>query len=65
MSLKYVHILFIVAAVIFSLAFGAWGLLVTGMGGEVRVMGAISVAIGLFLLGYGIYFLRKSSRIIV
>jgi hypothetical protein len=65
MSLKYVHLLFIVAAVTFSLAFGAWGLLSAGLGVDVRVMGVISVVIGLFLLGYGIYFFRKSGKIIV
>lgn len=65
MSLKYVHLLFIAAAATFTLAFGAWGLMSAGLGLDVRAMGCISVAIGLFLLGYGIYFFRKSAKIIV
>jgi hypothetical protein len=64
-SLKYVHLLFIGAAAAFSLLFGAWAVLAPEVAADVRVMGWISTVLGFGLVCYGVYFLRKSRRIIV
>ncbi|MCB1077075.1 MAG: hypothetical protein KDM63_01365 [Verrucomicrobiae bacterium] len=64
MSLKHFHLLFILLSVIFSLLFGAWALLAREQTQEIRGLGVFSVAMGVGLLAYGVYFLRKSRRII-
>ena len=64
MSLKYFHILFIVFAAIFSLAFGSWALLARDLDGAVRGMGIFSVILGVALAGYGFWFLKKAKRVI-
>lgn len=64
MSLKHFHVLFIAFAAIFSLAFGTWALLARDLDGSVRGMGAFSVVLGLVLAGYGVWFLKKSKRVI-
>lgn len=64
MSLKHFHVLFIAFAAIFSLAFGTWALLARDLDGSVRGMGAFSVVLGLVLSGYGVWFLKKSKRVI-
>lgn len=64
MSLKHFHVLFIVFAAIFSLAFGAWALLGRDLDGSVRGMGVFSVVLGLALVGYGAWFIKKSKRVI-
>ncbi|MBL9154871.1 MAG: hypothetical protein JNK37_20490 [Verrucomicrobiales bacterium] len=64
MSLKHFHVLFIVLAALFCLAFGAWALLVAGQGAEVRGMGIFSIILGGILAYYGAYFFKKARRII-
>ncbi len=64
MSLKHFHILFIVVAALFCLAFGAWALLARDVESAIRGMGMFSVALGLALAGYGVWFRKKSRRVI-
>ena len=64
MSLKHFHILFILLAVLCTLVFAAWALLLPGMGAGIRGMGWFSGALGIFLLGYGGWFLKKSKHVI-
>lgn len=64
MSLKHFHILFIVFAAVFCLAFGAWAFMAMEQPLEVRGMGIFSVILGGVLAVYGVYFLRKARRII-
>jgi len=65
MSLKYFHILFILLAVMTTIGFGLWAILVNGLPGGLRAMGGFSVASGVVLLVYGIRFLRKARSIII
>ena len=64
MSLKHFHVLFIVLAALFCVAFGAWALLVAGQGAGVKGMGVFSVILGGILACYGAYFFKKARRII-
>lgn len=64
MSLKHFHLLFIVIAALFCLLFGAWALLAMDVSATIRGMGVFSVILGGALVAYGVYFLRKSRRII-
>ncbi|NNE92530.1 MAG: hypothetical protein HKN23_12860 [Verrucomicrobiales bacterium] len=64
MSLKKFHLLFIVLAILTCLGFGAWALLVEGLPDNFRVMGWISAGLGVLLVGYGIYFVRKAKTVI-
>lgn len=64
MSLKHFHILFIVFAALFSLAFGSWALLARDLDGAIRGMGLFSVILGVVLAGYGLWFVKKAKRVI-
>ncbi len=61
MSLKLFHIFFIVLSVLCTLGFAAWSFLVDA-GIAVKVAGAGSVVLGLFLAGYGYWFVTKKSK---
>ena len=65
MSLKYFHILFILLSVMITVGFGCWALLATGLPGGFRWMGGLSLAGGVFLVFYGIRFLKKTKSIII
>lgn len=61
MSLKAFHIVFITASVLLAFGFGAWslvGYLDTGRWVDL-VYGTVSVGIGVGLIVYGRYFLKK------
>lgn len=64
MSLKHFHVLFIVLAAAFCLAFAAWALTGLGRTVEIRGMGAFSAVLGVGLAVYGVYFFRKARRIV-
>ncbi len=66
MGLKHFHILFIILSVFITLAFGLWALFAPSdvINGWGRVGGAFSTLLGAGLVFYGIWFLKKSSRII-
>jgi hypothetical protein len=59
MSLKAFHICFIVLASSLSLAFGVWAFLNVEQGGSRIAVSLGSVTVGVSLLGYGSWFLRK------
>lgn len=65
MSLKNFHIAFITICVLFTGGFSAWCLLVPGLPSMFVTMGWISAAGGLFLLIYGIRFLKKAKNVII
>lgn len=64
MSLKHFHFLFIAVAAIFCLAFGAWALSASGVTSAIRGMGIFSAILGVGLSVYGVWFRRKSRRVI-
>lgn len=64
MSLKHFHFLFIAVAAVFCLAFGAWALLASGVTQSIRGMGIFSAILGVGLAVYGVWFRRKSRRVI-
>ncbi len=67
MSLKAFHIFFIAMSVVITLGFAMW----VFMGGAretttgLSVMAALSGIVGVGLIGYGVYFIRRSRHIIV
>ena len=68
MSLKAFHIFFILMAILMSLGFAAWVFMMApasaGSSG-LSVMGGLSAVIGFALVPYGVFFVRKSRKIIV
>jgi hypothetical protein len=61
MSLKAFHILFILLAILLAAGCAAWGFL----NGLNPVFGFTCVGIGVALVIYGVYFLRKSRKLII
>ena len=64
MSLKAIHILFIVASTVLCFGFAAWAFWThsnreAAVGNANLVMGICSAAVGVGLLIYGRYFLKK------
>ncbi len=66
MGLKQFHIFFIGIAVLCTLCFGLWAVFTNSdaIGTWGRVGGLFSTAIGVALIPYGIWFVRKSKGII-
>lgn len=64
MSLKHFHILFIFLAVLCTLGFSAWALLVPGQESLDRAIGWFSGVLGVGLVFYGAWFLKKSKHVI-
>lgn len=66
MDLKHFHYVFIALSILLTLGFGFWALSTTvdviGFWG--RVGGGISTLFGVVLVGYGVWFIRKSRQII-
>ena len=65
MSLKAFHIVFITASVLLAFGFGAWSLVGysdAGRGVDLA-FGGVSIAIGVGLIVYGRYFLKKLRNI--
>jgi hypothetical protein len=66
MSLKAFHILFIVASTILSCGFGIWAIRhsLTGESGPAELgLGVASIILGIGLIWYGRFFLRKLKHI--
>lgn len=66
MSLKQFHIIFIILSILCTLGFAAWALMASSdlVGAWGRLGGVLSGAIGLGLIGYGVWFIQKSKAII-
>jgi ABC-type iron transport system FetAB permease component len=66
MSLKHFHIVFIVLAVLCSFGFAAWALMteVGQASDSTRFIGWLSLFLGSVLAVYGVWFFRKSKRVI-
>lgn len=68
MSLKAFHVFFILMAILISLAFAAW-VFALAPGAQVsfglQTMGVFSGLLGLGLIPYCVYFIRKARHIIV
>lgn len=67
MSLKHFHIVFIVLAVLTSFGFAAWALtgdVVAPNSAGIRTTGWISLILGFVLSVYGVWFFRKSKKVI-
>lgn len=64
MSLKHFHVVFIVFAVLICLGFGAWTLLAREVASIVQGVGVFSLVLGAALCLYGLWFYRKSKRVI-
>jgi len=64
MSLRGVHIVFIVLSVLLSFGFAALGWTAYQQGGSVveLLVAIVSAVIGLGLAAYGVWFIRKPSR---
>ena len=66
MSLKAFHIVFIVASTLLAFGFGVWGIraYASGQGSAMELsLGVASLVLGLGLIWYGKYFLRKLKHI--
>jgi hypothetical protein len=66
MSLKAFHFIFIVTAILLAFGFAAWSLWNYRLPGGVAsdlVVGLVSLAIGLGLIGYEVYFVKKLKNI--
>lgn len=61
MSLKAFHIVFIAASILLAFGFAAWAFVNNGEegGSGLRAYGFGSAAVGVVLIGYGVYVLRK------
>lgn len=65
MSLKHFHVVFIILAILCTLGYGAWGIFTSGdVGPLVRVSGWFSFILGIGLIFYGRWFIKKSKNII-
>jgi len=65
MSLKAFHVIFITAAVVLAFGFGAWMLRVhqdSQAAGDFN-LGVGSLVVGVALIGYEVYFLRKLRKV--
>ncbi len=66
MSLKTVHIIFIICSTLLAFGFGAWSLNNYFSGDKATsdlVTGILSIVGGIALIVYGIYFLKKLKNI--
>ncbi|MFN7140310.1 MAG: hypothetical protein ACK4UN_13320 [Limisphaerales bacterium] len=65
MSLKAFHIIFVTAATLLAFGFGAWALHSYTVSRSVLdlVMGILAVVMGVGMIWYGKYFLRKLKNI--
>ena len=64
MSLKHFHIVFIVLAVLLCAGFGAWTFLAEDLTKAIRATGVFSLVLAIVLTLYGVWFYRKSKRVI-
>lgn len=66
MSLKAFHLVFIIASILLAFGFAAWSLMnyrsPSGSASDLAI-GLGSLAVGLGLIGYEIYFLKKLKNV--
>ena len=63
MSLKHFHLIFIFLAMVCTFGFAAWALLMPGVDAGIRGLGGFSAVTGVFLIGYGVWFWRKTRQV--
>jgi hypothetical protein len=66
MSLKAFHLVFIISAIMLAFGFGAWELMNYKSPAGVKwdlAWGLSSLAVGLALVGYEVYFLKKFKNV--
>jgi hypothetical protein len=59
MSLKAVHLVFVLCATLLAAGFGVWAVERPGGGGAYLALGVISFAVAAGLVIYGVWFLKK------
>ena len=64
MSLKHFHIVFIVLAILCTIGFAAWALLMPRLEVSLRAIGWFSAVLGVGLTIYGGWFWKKSRHVI-
>jgi len=66
MSLKHFHVIFITIAVLLCIGFGAWTFLADSdqITTAIQVTGVVSLILAAALAVYGIWFYRKSKKVI-
>lgn len=64
MSLKTLHMIFILVSMVAADMFGAWAVwdYSTSRDPSILALGIASFAVGFGLIGYGIWFIRKADR---
>jgi hypothetical protein len=61
MSLRWVHVLFITLATVLAIWIGVWCLRsAAAVGGVYQVMGYSLIALAAGMIGYGLWFVRKT-----
>lgn len=66
MSLKAFHIIFILFATAFCLGFTAWAFTGAGeMESEMKIPGIVTAVMGVFVLSYGVWFVKKKASTII
>jgi hypothetical protein len=65
MSLRALHQVIIFAAFAISLFFAGWCFFSPDAGGGYLIAGFVSILAAIFLVGYEIYFVRKTRRLIL
>ncbi len=64
MSLKHFHVIFIAIAMLACAGFGAWALVKEDVSTATLVTGVFSLVLAVVLLIYGVWFYRKSKKVI-
>jgi hypothetical protein len=64
MSLKHFHLVFIFLATLCAFGFAAWAFFAAWADSVMRVPGGFSVALGVFLIAYGVWFWKKSRHLV-
>ena len=64
MSLKNIHLFFIATAILLAVGCGVWGVWASAEDNKpiYLAFGIVSFAIGVILVGYGLWFFRKLKR---
>lgn len=64
MSLRTIHLLFIIASILLAFGVGYWAVGQVRTSGEQMVLAVVCNLAGLGLLGYGIWFVRKKFSLL-
>mgnify|MGYP001161285169 FL=1 len=65
MSLKAFHLVFVIASILMGIFVGAWGIREYQVSGDIAalILGAVFIALGVFLIVYGRKMLKKTEHI--